>query len=128
MATQYRFTGASYDQPRVDPDEWVALGRPAGAYPTKTVTTGEVIEFRNAEEKERLLGLGVVEEVPAGQSSEEQAAQIEQRRRALESESGPSDDDRTVEELRAEAEARGLPKSGTKAELQKRLAAPDPQE
>lgn len=85
MAASYRLTG-NYDQPQVDPDKWLADGRPAGSYPTKTLRPGDPIEFRNAEEKKRLLELGVVEEVEeSAQSAEDAEREIEARRKELES-------------------------------------------
>jgi hypothetical protein len=85
MATQYKLTG-HYDQPRVDPDEWVAQGRPVGAYPTRTYRPGDVIEFRNDEERDRLVSLGVVEEVEQESSREDQQRQVDERRKEQESE------------------------------------------
>lgn len=85
MATNYRLTG-TYDQPLVDPFEWVSQGRQAGTYPTRTYRPGDPIEFRNDEERDRLLSLGVVEEAPEGTSGEDQQREIEERRKAAEAE------------------------------------------
>lgn len=83
----YRLTAASYDQPQVDPDEWVAQGRPAGAYPVKTYRAGDVIEPRTDGERDRLLSLGVLEEVEEdAQSSEDAEREIEVRRQELDQE------------------------------------------
>lgn len=123
---QYRLTGI-YDQPLVDPFEWIAQGRPVGAYPTRTYRPGDTIDFRDDEERDRLLSLGVVEEAPEQQSAEDQQRQIEERREAAQQEQRDASDGLSGgdsrEDLQREAEALGLPKSGSKAELRERIDA-----
>lgn len=125
MATVYRMTGI-YDQPLVDPDEWVAAGRPVGTFPTRTFRPGDVIEPRNSEERDRLLELGVVEKVEESSTAADHERQIEERRKAQEAEQREASEAQaggeSLEDLRAEAESLGLAKSGNKAELRDRIA------
>lgn len=140
---QYRLTGI-YDQPLVDPFEWIAQGRPVGAYPTRTYRPGDTIKFRDNEERDRLLSLGVVEEAPEGTSSEDQQREIEERRKAAEEEqrdaskgsSAAADppaspevaalvDGNDADSLREMAAERDLPQSGSKRDLAERIVAHD---
>lgn len=120
MATSYRMTGI-YDQPLVDPDEWIAQGRPVGAFPTRTLRPGDPIKFRDDAERDRLMELGVVEEVEGQDTPVDHEKQIEERRKEQEKEQREASGRDSLEDLRAEAEALGLSKSGNKPELRARI-------
>lgn len=117
----YRLRIASYDQPQKGDDPAAAVRR------LRTYRQGDLIESLSDEERDRLLSLNAIEETPKGSSEDDSQRQIEERREAAQQEQrdaaeGLSGGD-SREDLQREAEALGLPKSGSKAELRERIDA-----